>query len=162
MEEIVYRRYSRVLKENDSLPDLIIIDGGKGQLSAAYKSIVRLGITEKINIIGIAKRLEDIYKPGNPEPLSVDKRSPTLKLIQRARDEAHRFAITHHRNKRSKETMGTELSEIKGIGESTIKKLLEYYKSVKKIKEATPSGIKKLIGDKKATLISDYFNKFVN
>ena len=161
MEEILLRRYSRLLKENSDLPDLVIIDGGKGQLSAAYKSIEKLGIAGKFDIIGIAKKLEDIFKPGESEPLSIDKRSPSLKLIQQARNEAHRFAIGHHRNQRSKGTIKTELENIPGIGDSTVLKLLEHFKSVKKISLASQDEIEKLIGLNRAKIIMEYFSNFV-
>jgi excinuclease ABC subunit C len=157
MEEVVFRRYSRVLEENLPLPQLIVIDGGKGQLGAAINSLRKLNLTGKIAIIGIAKRLEEIYFPGDSLPLYLDKRSETLRIIQQIRDEAHRFGITHHRNKRSRATFTTELSEIKGISDKTAEKLLIELKSVKNIKEATFSDLEKVIGKSKATLVLNYF-----
>ncbi len=158
MEEVIYRRYSRVLEEQLPLPDLIVIDGGKGQLSAALNSLEKLGLIGKVAIIGIAKKLEEIYYPGDSLPLYLDKRSETLRVIQHIRDEAHRFGITHHRNKRSKATIKTELSEIHGISEKTAEKLLLEYKSVKQIKEKTLEELSALIGKAKAQLVYDYFN----
>jgi len=162
MEEVVFRRYSRMIKENSDLPDLVIIDGGKGQLSSALKSIKKLGLENKLELIGIAKRLEDIFKTGQSEPHPLDKRSPTLKLIQRIRDEAHRFAIAHHRQRRSKESIGSDLENINGIGESTIKKLLEHYKSIKKLSVADPDEIEKMIGKNKANILARYFSNLAD
>lgn len=158
MEEIIFRRYSRVLEENLPLPNLIVIDGGKGQLSAAVNSLQKLGLYGKVAIIGIAKRLEEIYFPGDSIPMYLDKRSETLKVIQQIRDEAHRFGITHHRNKRSRETFKTELSEIKGISDITAQKLLTELKSVKNIKEATLDELTKIIGNAKAKLVWEFYN----
>ena len=146
MREIVERRYKRMLDENEKLPELIVIDGGKGQLSAAMESLVQLGITEQVTVIGIAKKLEEIYFPGDSIPLYIDKKSESLRLIQQIRNEAHRFAITFHRNTRSKNFVNTELTGIKGIGEKTAEKLLKHFGSVKKIKEASAEEIEKLIG----------------
>ena len=157
MEEVIFRRYSRVISENLPLPQLIVIDGGKGQLGAAYESLKKLNLIGKVAIIGIAKRLEEIYFPSDPLPLYLDKRSETLKIIQQIRDEAHRFGITHHRNKRSRETFKTELNEIKGISNKTAETLLRALKSVKNIKEAPLDELEKIIGKNKAKLISDYF-----
>lgn len=157
MEEVIYRRYSRVLAENLPLPQLIVIDGGKGQLGAAVESLRKLGLMGKVAIIGIAKRLEEIYFPGDPLPLYLDKRSETLKVIQQIRDEAHRFGITHHRNKRSRETFKSELSEIKGISNKTAEKLLQELKSVKNIKEATLEELEKVVGKSKAGIVYNYF-----
>ncbi len=159
MEEIITRRYSRVLDENLPMPQLIVIDGGKGQLGAAYESLKKLNLIGKVAIIGIAKRLEEIYFPGDPLPLYLDKRSETLKVIQQIRDEAHRFGITHHRNKRSRETFKTELNEIKGISDKTAETLLVELKSVKNIKEASFEELEKIIGKAKAKLVFDYFKK---
>lgn len=159
MEEVIFRRYSRVVSENLPLPQLIVIDGGKGQLGAAYESLKKLNLIGKVAIIGIAKRLEEIYFPSDPLPLYLDKRSETLKIIQQIRDEAHRFGITHHRNKRSRETFKTELNEIKGISNKTAETLLIALKSVKNIKEAPLDELEKIIGKNKAKLISDYFAK---
>lgn len=159
MEEIIYRRYKRMLDENQPLPQLIVIDGGKGQLSAAIKSLKKLKLMGKIGIIGIAKRLEEIFYPGDKIPLYLDKKSETLRIIQQLRDEAHRFGITHHRNKRSKGVIKTELSEIKGIGESISDKLLKHFKSVKKIKAATLEELETIIGKAKGKIVKDYFEK---
>ncbi len=158
MEEVILRRYSRVLEEGLPLPQLIVIDGGKGQLGAAIMSLRKLDLIGKVTVIGIAKRLEEIYFPGDPIPMYLDKRSETLKIIQQIRDEAHRFGITHHRNKRSRETFKTELSEIKGISDKTAKKLLTELKSVKHIKEATLAELITIIGNSKANLVYDFFN----
>ena len=158
MEEVILRRYSRVLEENLPMPQLIVIDGGKGQLGAAVQSLRKLNLMGKVAIIGIAKRLEEIYFPGDPLPLYLDKRSETLKIIQQIRDESHRFGITHHRNKRSRETFKTELNEIKGISSKTAEKLLIELKSVKNIKEASLEEMEKVIGASKAKLVYDFFN----
>ena len=159
MEEVILRRYSRVLEEKLPMPQLIVIDGGKGQLEAAMESLRKLGLADKVAVIGIAKRLEEIFFPDDPLPLYLDKRSETLKIIQQIRDEAHRFGITHHRNKRSRETFKTELSEIKGISDKTAEKLLLELKSVKNIKEATFADLEKIIGTSKAKLVREYFEK---
>jgi excinuclease ABC subunit C len=159
MEEVITRRYSRVIAENLPMPQLIVIDGGKGQLSAAVDSLRNLGLMGRVAIIGIAKRLEEIYFPGDPIPLYLDKRSETLKVIQQIRDEAHRFGITHHRNKRSRETFKTELNEINGISDKTAEKLLLELKSVKNIKEASLEELEKIIGKAKAKLVFAYFNQ---
>jgi len=158
MEEVVYRRYKRMLDEKQSLPQLIIIDGGKGQLSSALKSLEKLELRGKIAIIGIAKRLEEIYFPGDSIPLYLDKNSETLKVIQFARNEAHRFGITFHRNKRSGKFVTSELENIKGIGEGTAIKLLQEFKSVKAIKKLKLNEIEISIGKSKAKLVFDYFN----
>lgn len=159
MEEVIFRRYSRVLEENLPMPQLIVIDGGKGQLGAAMESLKKLKLVGKVAVIGIAKRLEEIYFPDDPLPLYLDKRSETLKIIQHIRDEAHRFGITHHRNKRSRETFKTELNEIKGISDKTAEKLLVAFKSVKNIKEANVEELEKVVGRSKADLIINYFNQ---
>ncbi len=159
MEEVIYRRYSRVLEEGLPLPQLIVIDGGKGQLSAAVTSLQKLGLYGKIPVIGIAKRLEEIYFPGDSIPLYLDKRSETLKVIQQIRDEAHRFGITHHRSKRSRETIKTELSLIDGISEKTALKLLHEFKSVKQIKETSLEELSKVIGPSKAKKVWDYYRE---
>ena len=153
MYETVSRRYSRLMEESQSLPQLIVIDGGKGQLHAATDALKELGLYGKISIIGIAKRLEEIYYPEDSIPLYLDKNSESLKLIQQLRDEAHRFGITFHRNKRSKQQIVSELDAIKGIGPAIKEKLLQKYKSVKRIKEVPESDIAELIGVKKAALI---------
>ena len=153
MQEIVYRRYKRILDEEGELPQLIIIDGGKGQLNAAVSSLNSLGLTGKIAIAGIAKRLEEIYFPGDSIPLYLDKNSESLKLIQRLRDEAHRFGITFHRQKRSHSQLTSSLDTIKGIGEKTKTTLLTHYKSVAKIIEATEEELTELIGPSKAHIV---------
>ena len=157
MEEVIFRRYSRVIEEGLPLPQLIVIDGGKGQLGAAIMSLRKLNLMGKVTVIGIAKRLEEIYFPGDSIPMYLDKRSETLKIIQHIRDEAHRFGITHHRNKRSRETFKTELSEIKGISDKTAQKLLTELKSVKHIKEATLAELNAIIGNSKANLVYNFF-----
>jgi len=159
MEEVVRRRYSRLIKENQPLPDLIIIDGGKGQLSSATKIMEELGILEKVTLIGIAKRLEEIFFPNDPIPLYINKKSESLKIIQQARNEAHRFAITFHRDLRSKNALGTELTNVEGIGEKTAQKLLSHFKSVKKIKAALPSEIEEVVGKSTTTKLLNYFLK---
>jgi excinuclease ABC subunit C len=150
MEEVVYRRYKRLLSEGSTLPQLVIIDGGKGQLSSAMKSIKALGVENQMVVVGIAKQLEEIFFPNDPIPLYIDKKSESLKLIQQARNEAHRFGITFHRNQRSKDFIQTELTGIEGIGEVTAEKLLTTFGSVKRIREATAEELESVIG-KKAT-----------
>lgn len=157
MEEIIYRRYKRVLDEKLEMPQLIVIDGGKGQLSSALESLDKLGLRGKVGIIGIAKKLEEIYFPGDSIPIYLDKRSESLKIIQQIRDEAHRFGITHHRSKRDKGTLKTELTTIKGISSITAQKLLSHFKSVKKVKEATEKELIEVIGLSKAKLILDHY-----
>lgn len=159
MEEVILRRYTRVIEEGLPMPQLIVIDGGKGQLGAAIMSLRKLDLMGHVTVIGIAKRLEEIYFPGDPIPMYLDKRSETLKVIQQIRDEAHRFGITHHRNKRSRETFKTELSEIKGISDKTAQKLLTELKSVKGIKEATLAEIASIIGNSKGNLVYEFFKK---
>ena len=155
MYEIVSRRYKRLLEEEADLPNLIVIDGGKGQLSAACQALKDLGIYGDIPIIGIAKRLEEIYRPEDPYPLHIDKKSESLKLIQRARDEAHRFAITFHRQKRSNAALRSELEDIKGIGKKTAMSLLKNFKSVKRIKEAEEDELASLVGPVKAKALKE-------
>ena len=159
MEEVVYRRYKRLLDEKESLPQLIVIDGGKGQLSSAVKSLDALGLGGKIAIIGIAKRLEGIYFPDDSVPLYLDKKSETLKIIQRLRDEAHRFGITLHRNKRSKAAINSELEGIDGIGGKTAQELLKSFKSVKRIKEASMENLTGIVGIAKAKKIYGAFHQ---
>lgn len=158
MEEAVYRRYKRMLEEEGELPQLIIIDGGKGQLSSAVSSLKKLGIEKKITVIGIAKRLEELYYPGDSFPLYLDKKSETLKIIQQLRDEAHRFGITFHRKKRDQGTLKTELEIIPGIGKTTADKLLVKFKSVKKIKEASEEELALVLNKKQMMALSEYFN----
>ena len=150
MEEVIFRRYKRLLEEEEDLPELIVIDGGKGQLSAAVKSLEKLKLRGKIAIIGIAKRLEEIYFPGDSLPLYLDKRSESLKLIQQLRDEAHRFGITHHRNKRSKISLENSLAKIEGIGPKTVQLLITHFGSVKQVMEAKKVELIQLIGKAKA------------
>lgn len=159
MREVVYRRYHRLIEEGSPLPQLIVIDGGKGQLSAACESLKELGIYGKVAIVGIAKRLEEIYYPEDSIPLYLDKNSESLKIIQHLRDEAHRFGITFHRNQRSKGQVKSELDNIKGIGEETKRLLLKEFKSVKRIKSASNEEIEKVVGKHKATLIEKYFTE---
>jgi excinuclease ABC subunit C len=159
MTEVIYRRYKRLLEENQPLPQLIIIDGGKGQLSASLKSIDKLGLRGKITIVGIAKRLEEIYFPGDPVPLYIDKKSESLKVIQHLRNEAHRFSITHHRNKRSKGAITSELDNIEGIGAKTAQDLLQKFKSVARIKKASITELEETISKKRAQVVFDFFNK---
>ena len=161
MEEVVYRRYKRMLDENQPLPQLIIIDGGKGQLSSALKSLDDLNLRGKIAIIGIAKRLEELFYPDDPIPLYLDKKSETLKIIQQLRNEAHRFGITHHRDKRSKNALQTSLETIPGIGEKTMITLLKHFKSVKRLQQATEEEITTVVGGSKAKNIVDFFKKIV-
>ena len=159
MEEVIYRRYKRLKEEEQPLPNLIIIDGGKGQLSSAISSLQKLDLYGKIPVIGIAKRLEELFYPDDEFPLYLDKKSETLKIIQQLRDEAHRFGITHHRNRRSKNTFITELENIKGIGPETAKMLLKELKSVKKIQEASLELLINIIGSAKANLVKAYFEQ---
>jgi len=158
MHEVITRRYSRVLEEKLPLPQLIIVDGGKGQLSSAVDALQKLDLFGKIPIIGIAKRLEELYYPGDELPLYIDKKSETLKTIQQLRDEAHRFGITFHRKLRNQGTLATELEDIEGIGDATAEKLLKYFRSVKKIKEAAIDELDGLVGKAKAKLVYEYFN----
>ena len=159
MEEIIYRRYKRVLDENAELPQLIVIDGGKGQLSSALTSLEKLGLRGKIGIIGIAKKLEEIYFPDDSIPMYLDKRSETLKIIQQIRDEAHRFGITHHRSRRDKGTLKTELTEIRGVSDTTAKKLLSHFKSVKNVKEASEAELTEVVGKAKAKLVLEFYRE---
>jgi len=157
MEEAVFRRYRRVLDEDQSLPQLIVIDGGKGQLSAALKSLKLLGIEKQVTVIGIAERLEEIYYPGDQFPLYLDKKSETLRVIQHLRDEAHRFGITFHRNQRSRKTFVSELDRIPGLGKVSVDKLLKTFKSVKKVKEAPDLELRKVISAKQLQSLRQYF-----
>ena len=159
MTEVVLRRYKRLLEEDQPLPQLIIIDGGKGQLSASLKSLDDLNLRGKIAIIGIAKRLEELYYPNDPIPLYLDKKSETLKIIQQLRNEAHRFGIEHHRNKRSKSALNTELETIPGIGEKTIIELLKHFKSAKRVSFAKMDELEDVIGVSKSKKIYNYYNQ---
>lgn len=159
MEEVVYRRYRRLLEEDEPLPQLVIVDGGKGQLSSGVTALERLGLRGKIPIIGIAKRLEELFYPGDQYPLYLDKKTETLKIIQQLRNEAHRFGITFHRNKRSKSAIGTELEEITGIGEKTSVELLQHFRSISKVKTASLKELEEVIGVSKAKLIYTHYHK---
>lgn len=159
MHEVITRRYSRQLEEGKELPQLIVIDGGKGQLGAAVDALKALGLYGKIAIVGIAKRLEEIYYPEDPLPLYIDKKSESLKIIQQMRDEAHRFGITHHRGRRDKGTLKTELTEIPGIGEEMARSLLRAFKSVKRVAAASKDEIAEVVGFARAEKILEYFNQ---
>ncbi|MDX5480040.1 MAG: excinuclease ABC subunit C, partial [Cyclobacteriaceae bacterium] len=158
MTEVVGRRYKRLLEEDKPLPKLIVIDGGKGQLSSAVEALKALNIYGKVPIIGIAKRLEEIYFPGDQYPIHIDKKSESLRLLQRVRDEAHRFAITFHRNVRSKKAFGTQLEEVESIGKQTAEKLLKHFKSIKKIKEASEEELTAVIGAAKTKNIINWLS----
>jgi excinuclease ABC subunit C len=158
MTEVVYRRYKRLLDEEQPLPQLIVIDGGKGQLSAALKSLDNLNLIGKIAIVGIAKRLEELFYPDDPIPLYLNKKSETLKIIQQLRNEAHRFGIEHHRNKRSKSALNTELETIPGIGEKTVVQLLKHFKSAKRVSYAKLDELEEVVGISKAKKIYNYYN----
>jgi len=159
MEEVVYRRYKRLLDEGESLPQLIIIDGGKGQLSSALKALEELGLRGKVAIVGIAKKLEEIFFPGDSLPIYIDKRSESLRVVQFLRNEAHRFGITHHRNKRSKASLTSELTQIKGIGQKTHEDLMRAFKTVSKIQSAKMEELVSVVGQAKAKIIFNYFEK---
>lgn len=159
MKEVVYRRYSRLINENKSLPNLIVIDGGKGQLSSSVKSLKELGIDKKVTIIGIAKRLEEIYFPNESTPLYIDKKSESLKLIQKLRDEAHRFSLRQYRNRRDNNFLDSELNKIDGIGEKTAISLIKEFKSVNNIKIKSIEELKSIVGQKRAKIVYDYYNK---
>ncbi|MCB4797983.1 excinuclease ABC subunit UvrC [Neotamlana laminarinivorans] len=158
MEEVVYRRYKRLLDEEQPLPQLIIIDGGKGQLSSALKSLDALNLRGKIAIIGIAKRLEELFYPNDPIPLYLDKKSETLKIIQQLRNEAHRFGIEHHRNRRSKSALNTELETINGVGEKTVVELLKHFKSAKRVANAKLDELEDVVGASRAEKIYNYYH----
>lgn len=157
MKEVVNRRYSRLLEERGALPQLIVIDGGKGQVSSAYEALTELGLIDKIKLIGIAKRLEELIIPGDPYPMFLDKNSTSLRLIMQLRDEAHRFGITHHRNRRSKSQLSSEIESIEGIGKVSADKLLSKYKTLSKIKSAPYNEVVKVIGKRIANVLFDYF-----
>ncbi len=158
MEEVVYRRYKRLLEEEQPLPQLIIIDGGKGQLSSALKSLDALNLRGKIAIIGIAKRLEELFYPDDPIPLYLDKKSETLKITQQLRNEAHRFGIEHHRNKRSKTALNTELETISGVGEKTVVELLRHFKSAKRVANAKLDELEAVVGASRAEKVYNYYH----
>ena len=159
MYEVVYRRYSRLIEENpEDLPQLVVVDGGRGQLDFAYQALTDLGLEKTMPIIGIAKRLEELIKPGDPNPLFLDKNSPSLKLIMQLRDEAHRFGITFHRSLRSKRQTKSELTSIKGIGEATAKKLLQHFKSVARVKKASEEDLAAVIGKSAAKKVSGHLS----
>ena len=157
MKEAVGRRYSRLKAEGQPLPDLIIIDGGKGQLGAAIEAIEEIGLQHELKLVGLAKRLEELYKPGFSRSLILDRRSLALKLVQQLRDEAHRFGLSHHRNRRSKSAVGSALDQVKGLGPKTIETLYHEFKSLTKMKEAAPELITKKIGAAKAKLLFEFF-----
>ena len=159
MEEIIHRRYKRLLDEEKPLPQLIVVDGGKGQLSSALTSLEKLGLKGRITVIGIAKKLEEIYYPNDPLPMYLDKKSETLRVIRHLRDEAHRFGITHHRNRREKATMAPQLMEIEGIGYTLNQKLLRKFKSVKNIRTASLDDLQETIGKSKGKVVFEYFHK---
>ena len=148
-----------MIEEEQPLPQLIVIDGGKGQLSSAIKSLKLLGIENQVTILGIAKRLEEIYYPGDQYPMYLDKKSETLKIIQQLRDEAHRFGITFHRKKRDKSTLSTELENIPGIGRTSADKLLRHFKSVKKIREASADEVLQVLNNSQTHALLNYFKK---
>jgi excinuclease ABC subunit C len=156
MEEVVERRYTRQLKEGRQLPDLIVIDGGKGQLSSAYSILRKLGIENKVTLLGIAKRLEELYFPNDPIPLYLDKKSETLKVLQHLRDEAHRFGITFHRTKRSEKFTSSELLEISGLGPKSVEKLLVEFKSVENLKSVSLPDLSRIVGKERAVKVIDY------
>jgi excinuclease ABC subunit C len=159
MEEVVFRRYKRMLDEGQDLPQLVVVDGGKGQLAAALKSIEQLGLRNKVALVGIAKRLEEIYFPNDPVPLYLDKKSESLRLIQQMRNEAHRFGITHHRNRREKTLTVSVLDGIKGIGAETRTKLLTVFGSTDAIAHTDEEKIAAVIGKAKARLVAEFFKK---
>ncbi len=157
MKEVLTRRYTRLVQEGQGLPQLIVVDGGKGQLSSAVEALDEMGLRGVIAVVGIAKRLEEIYFPGDSVPLYIDKNSESLRVVQHLRDEAHRFGITHHRDRRSKGQLISELDNIKGIGEKTSTALLQHFKSVKRIREASPADLAAVVGQAKASILTEYF-----
>ena len=159
MKEVLHRRYTRMMAEGEKLPDMVVVDGGKGQLSAAVEAFDEMGIRGEVALVGIAKRLEEIYFPGDSFPLCIDKKSPSLRVIQAMRDEAHRFGITHHRLRRSKGQVKSELDGIKGIGPQTSETLMKTFKSVKRIKEATPEQLQEAVGAAKARILYNHFHQ---
>jgi excinuclease ABC subunit C len=161
MREIVHRRYSRLLEEGAELPDLIIVDGGKGQLSSAYSVIKELGIENRVTIVGLAKRLEEVFYPGDPTPYYLSRTGEPLKVICHIRDEAHRFGITFHRQKRDKKFIDSELSHIPGIGDKSLTQLLRHFKTVRAVREASVEQLTEVVGKKRAEAIVTYFSKGV-
>ncbi|MEG1554830.1 MAG: helix-hairpin-helix domain-containing protein, partial [Rikenellaceae bacterium] len=159
MRETVFRRYSRMLDEGVALPQLIVVDGDKGQLSSAYEVLCNLHLEDKIEIVGLAKRMEEIFRPNDPYPLCLDKQGETLKVLMHLRDEAHRFGITFHRDKRSKGAINSELNKIPSLGEKSITKLLSHFKSVTRIKKATSEDLSAVVGKARADAILKYFEK---
>ena len=159
MEEVIYRRYKRILDEGAPLPQLILIDGGKGQLSSAIKSLKLLGLYGKISIISIAEKLEEIFFPNDSIPLYLDKKSETLKILQRVRDEAHRFGVKHHRTRRKNSALKSELEEIPGVGKKTIELLLSKLKSVKRVREASLETLEEILGKSKGKIVWGYFHE---
>ena len=157
MKEVLHRRYTRMMAEGEPLPQLVVVDGGKGQLSAAVEAFDEMGIRGEVALVGIAKRLEEIYYPGDTLPLYLDKTSPSLRVIQALRDEAHRFGITHHRNRRSKGQIASELDNIKGIGPATSAALMKHFKSLKRLKEADTQDVTAVVGSAKAKILAEYF-----
>jgi excinuclease ABC subunit C len=159
MKEVVNRRYSRMLEENpEDLPQLVVIDGGKGQLAFAYEALAELGLTDKLTVIALAERMEEVYRVGDPYPLFIDRNSPALKVLQHIRDEAHRFGITFHRNLRSKAQIESVLRSIKGVGEKTEQRLLLRFGSVARIASASVSDLAELVGQQLAEKIHKYLN----
>lgn len=158
MKEVLHRRYTRMMAEGEPLPQLVVVDGGKGQLSAAVEAFDEMGIRGEVALVGIAKRLEEIYFPGDSLPLYIDKKSQSLRVIQALRDEAHRFGITHHRDRRSKGQTVSELDTIKGVGPATAGTLMKEFKSVKRLKEATLEDISKVVGKAKGAIVFAHFH----
>ena len=158
MKEVLHRRYTRMMAEGEPLPQLVVVDGGKGQLSAAVEAFDEMGIRGEVSLVGIAKRLEEIYYPGDTLPLYLDKKSPSLRVIQALRDEAHRFGITHHRDRRSKGQVVSELDGIKGIGPATAATLMKTFKSLKRLKEAGFEQIAEAVGRSRATTLWNHFH----
>ena len=157
MKEVVNRRYSRLMAEGQDLPQLIVIDGGRGQLHFALEALRELGIADRLCVVGLAKRLEEVIRPGDPYPLFLDKNSTSLKVLMQIRDEAHRFGITFHRSLRSKSQIGSQLAEIQGVGEATSAKLLGHFKSVKRVREASLDDLEAVVGKALAAKVYNYF-----
>ncbi len=159
MKEVLHRRYTRMMAEGESLPQMVVVDGGKGQLSAAVEAFDEMGIRGEVALVGIAKRLEEIYFPGDSLPLYIDKKSPSLRVVQHMRDEAHRFGITHHRDRRSKGQVVSELDSIKGIGPATQTLLMKHFKSLRRVREATPDELAAIVGKGKAAILTAHFSQ---